>query len=250
MLLWLRRLMGLPDEPRLGRRAGGSASLPGVNAPVARRDIPRGRDVGMAGLRAPWDGGGRPSLQEPGQVRIALRSALQRVRDGQRQAPDKAFLQRLVERVAVENLDFPPFPDIALGLDALLRTPEPSIVELVGTVERDPGLVKRVWTASSSTRFARAPTSLHHAVSRIGFDALWRIGMSACLHSPVFRAPGFQEQAAAVRTHCVRVGRYQLGSRGRLAVMHSWQGSCTTLASCWCIEQPVRWRGNRHRGSA
>ena len=49
--------------------------------------------------------------------------------------------------------------------------------------------------------YASAPRSLHHAVARVGLDALWRIGMSVCLNDTVFRVEGMQTAAEAVRHH-------------------------------------------------
>ena len=39
---------------------------------------------------------------------------------------------------------------------------------------------------SVSALYATRPRSLHHAVARVGLDALWRIGMSVCLTTPCF----------------------------------------------------------------
>jgi HD-like signal output (HDOD) protein len=75
--------------------------------------------------------------------------------------------------------------------------------QVVRLVEQDPSLVRRVWIQASSGSFAHPPSGLHHAIARIGFDALWRIGMSICLHSAVFRVRGYQEQADHARSHGV-----------------------------------------------
>ena len=67
-------------------------------------------------------------------------------------------------------------------------------------VERDPGLVRRVWRQARSALYASPRGSLHHAVARVGLDALWRIGMSVCLNDTVLRVDGFQDEAGELRS--------------------------------------------------
>jgi HD-like signal output (HDOD) protein len=103
--------------------------------------------------------------------------------------------------VVGEKLEIPPFPDIARKLDSLLKKGDPRMSQVTKLVERDSALVRRVWMAGSSAVFPGPPDSVHHAIARIGFDALWRIGMSICVHSPLFRVAGYQARADAVRDH-------------------------------------------------
>jgi HD-like signal output (HDOD) protein len=114
---------------------------------------------------------------------------------------DEGFVRRLIRTLGTDKLDLPPFPDVAWRLDTLLRLGDPPLVRVVKLVRREPALVRRVWTQACSAYYARPPNSLDHAVARIGFDALWRIGMSTCLYSEVFRVRGFQEAADSVRRH-------------------------------------------------
>ena len=74
------------------------------------------------------------------------------------------------------------------------------VVELV---ERDPSLVGSVWCRARSAAFLMPPSSLGLAIARIGFDALWRIGMEICMYSGVFRVRGYQDLADEIRVHGV-----------------------------------------------
>ena len=116
---------------------------------------------------------------------------------------DRTFLLRLMHVLDSPNLDLPPFPDVAQELDEMLKDENTSVVQLASVIERDPGLVRRVWAQGSSARYMNPPRSLHHAVSRIGLDALWRIGMAVCMDDNVFRLDGFQDEADAARTQGV-----------------------------------------------
>ena len=145
------------------------------------------------------------SSLDVGTVRKQVLKSLYGMCDEPMPPSDVAFLERLARVVGTENLDFPPFPDVARKLDRLLKAGDPSITKVVRLVERDPALVRRIWMAGSSAAFPSPPESLHHAISRIGFDALWRISMSICIHSPVFRVAGYQKRADAVREHGVVV---------------------------------------------
>ena len=150
---------------------------------------------------APWDNGGVAPSIDPDEVRPALMESLFEIQDRCQTEAGKAFLNRLIRLLGTDQLDLPPFPDVAWQLDSLLRLGDPPLVRVVKLVRREAALVRRVWTQACSAFYARPPNSLDHAVARIGFDALWRIGMSACLYSEVFRVRGFQEDADAVRRH-------------------------------------------------
>lgn len=154
---------------------------------------------------ASWQHGLPAKSVEVTQVRKQVLTSLYGMRDQALAPNDAAFLERLMRVVGTENLDFPPFPDVARKLDTLLKKGDPSMSQVVRLVERDPALMRRIWMAGSSASFSSPPDSLHQAISRIGFDALWRIGMSICVHSPVFRVAGYQTRADAVREHGVVV---------------------------------------------
>jgi len=162
--------------------------------------------VGVELVEGAWLRGGVPSSHDPNQVRTELLRALYEEKEGQAAPEDEAFVQRLIQVVGTQKLDFPPFPDIARDLDALLKERDPSMFQVVRLVEQDPALVRRVWVAGSGAAFMTAPSGLHHAIARIGFDALWRIGMAVCMHSQVFRVRGYQAVADEVRAHGILVG--------------------------------------------
>ena len=153
---------------------------------------------------APWEGGRVAPSIDLDEVRALLKEELERELKRARGA-DRKFLTRLIRLVDSRNLDLPPFPDVAQELDEILKKKSTSVMQIATVVERDPGLLRRVWTQGSSALFAMPPRSLHHAVSRIGLDALWRIGMSVCLNDDVFKIRGFQEEADMARTHGIVV---------------------------------------------
>jgi HD-like signal output (HDOD) protein len=149
----------------------------------------------------PWARGSVAPSIDIDELRPHLMGALFDIQDRCEAPADYAFLNRLIRMLSLDQLDLPPFPDVAWQLDTLLRLGDPPLVRVVKIVRREPALVRRVWTQACSAFYARPPNSLDHAVARIGFDALWRIGMSACVHSEVFRVRGFQDQADSVRRH-------------------------------------------------
>ncbi len=149
---------------------------------------------------APWEGSHVALSIDADFVRQALKdefeSELKRAKGG-----DRKFLLRMIRLFDSRSLDLPPFPDIAQELDAILKKKNTTVMQIASVVERDPGLLRRVWTQGSSAMYATSPRSLHHAVARIGLDALWRIGMAVCLNDAVFQIKGFQEEADQARTH-------------------------------------------------
>ena len=155
---------------------------------------------------ASWERGLPARCTDADAVRRDVLTSLYTLRDEYLAPNDAAFLERLVRVIGTESLDFPPFPDLARKLDALLKKGDPDMMQVVQLVERDPALVRRIWMAGSSATFTTSPDNLHQAISRIGLDALWRIGMSICVYSPVFRVAGYQAHADAIREHGVVVG--------------------------------------------
>jgi HD-like signal output (HDOD) protein len=153
------------------------------------------------GVVKPWDGGSVTPSLDPEELRPLLMSQLFEEADRCPEQADKDFITRLIRTLGTDSLDLPPFPDVAWQLDTLLRLSDPPLVRVIKLVRREAALVRRVWTQACSAYYARPPNSLDHAVARIGFDALWRIGMSTCLYSGVFRVRGFQEHADGVRRH-------------------------------------------------
>jgi HD-like signal output (HDOD) protein len=151
--------------------------------------------------RAPWKAlQPTPSLN-PVEVHHFLQVRLQALAENARHRSDKQFIERLLKQINNDQLDLPPFPAVAQELDELLKQTTTDILQIARVVERDPGMVRRVWTHARSAMYASAPRSLHHAVARVGLDALWRIGMSVCLNDTVFRVEGMQTAAESVRYH-------------------------------------------------
>ena len=144
-----------------------------------------------------------PHSVDPGEVRAFLVRALFGVRDGTQDPGDLALIERLLRALGSETLALPVFPDVANRLDRLLRGGQPSITEVAAIVRREPDLVRRVWLEASSASYARGVTSLDHAIARIGFDALWRISMTACFYGPVFRVPGYEVALQRLRVQGV-----------------------------------------------
>lgn len=157
-------------------------------------------------VEGPWLRGGLPACPQADPLRTEILRSLYDEQARQETPEDAAFIGRLIRVVGTAKLEFPPFPDIARQLDGLLKERDPSMFQVVALVEQDPSLVRRVWVAGSGAAYLHPPSGLHHAIARIGFDALWRIGMAVCLNSQVFRVRGYQAAADAVRTHGILVG--------------------------------------------
>ena len=160
---------------------------------------------GILVQRGRWEEGSPADSVDPSETRRSLVAQLYLLRDELTNKTDIDFIERLLRVVSIETLEFPPFPDVARKLDRLLSRGDPSMFQVVRLVERDPSLVRRIWSAGSGAAYVHPPNSLHHAIARIGFDALWRIGMSICVHSPVFRVAGYQREADDAREHGVLV---------------------------------------------
>jgi HD-like signal output (HDOD) protein len=175
--------------------------LPPVPALVTEEGSPaelaRLRAVPLA--PAPWDGARAALSLDADDVRTSVLDELWAERDRCVDPGDTDFLQRLARECGSKKMDFPLFPDAALQLDRLLKGREPSIPEVTRVVRREPDLVRRVWLEANGVNYARKAETLDEAVLRIGFQALWRIGMRACMNAPVFRVRGFQGDVNHVR---------------------------------------------------
>jgi hypothetical protein len=195
---WLRMLrwLGLARPPAaVASPPAAPAGLPDMPAPAAIAGLPDG-----ARPPAPWEGAEAAVSFEADAVRTALVARLFEAVDRAASEGDRAFLTRLIRDCGAARLDFPLFPDAALRLDALLRRGDPSVSSVADVVKREPDLVRRVWQQASGVAYGgRPPASLDAAIVRIGFDALWRIGMSACTNAPVFRVRGYESSANHVR---------------------------------------------------
>ena len=176
------------DAGPLGASDAAEPAEPAEPAPVRRLDV------------APWQTQAAVRAVEPLVVRRHARKALDELREAHPSRAAGAYLSRLDRLIDADQLDLPPFPDVAQELDGLLKETNTDILQIARVVERDPGLVRRVWRQARSALYASPPRSLHHAVARVGLDALWRIGMSVCLNDTVLRVDGFQDEAGELRS--------------------------------------------------
>lgn len=212
MLRWLLRLLGLerdppspaPPEPLPKGMAGGAVVLPLAATPEennAPRVIlsPQASPSPAPPAPPPWRRGAATASLEPMGLRNHLRLSLDELAGHASNQADRALPEQLNRLIINDQLDLPPFPDVARELDELLKRTTTDILQIARVVERDPGLVRRVWTHARSAAYSAAPRSLHHAVARVGLDALWRIGMSVCLNEATFKLDGMQDLADLVR---------------------------------------------------
>ena len=192
------------DEPSLPASPVQRPEVALAVEPVLEEPTSTGPRIVLAGNGpnlAPWKNIQSAPALEPVVVQRHLRERLQAISDDSRHKADQRFVDRLLQQVDTDQLDLPPFPAVAAELDDLLKQTTTDILQIARVVERDPGMVRRVWTHARSAMYASAPRSLHHAVARVGLDALWRIGMSVCLNDTVFRVEGMQNAAESVRHH-------------------------------------------------
>jgi HD-like signal output (HDOD) protein len=153
-----------------------------------------------------WELGGVSPSVEFQVVRTALMAELSRLAGTCDHEGDRAFVMRLLLLVGKEKLDIPPFPDVARRLDRLLRSPQVAMHRVIKLLEGDPALVQRVWSRACGAAYIAPPPNFQSAVTRLGFDALWRIAMSTCMYDGVFRVRGFQGEVSALRAHGIVVG--------------------------------------------
>ncbi len=149
----------------------------------------------------PWTLGGSPSSFEKDVLMDEVLGRLGEYLERAESGSERTFVQSVMDAVFRGQLDIPAFPDVARELDALLRHGDPMMTQVVRLVEKEPALVQRVWTRASSAEFGGPPKGLHFAISRLGFDDLWRLAIQVCLQSELFRIPGFQKEADHVRDH-------------------------------------------------
>ena len=220
MIQWFLRLFGLGRTPTPARAPSPSSPLERPDPPPspvvavvseASDDVPTeqaGPEPGVSPdeedappelviVEAPWRRAKAVTGLDPARVRSQALASIDAIPFP---GGDKdAFYRRLRRLVESKQLDLPPFPAVARELDGLLKDSSTEILQIARVVERDPGLVRRVWTQARSALYSSPPRSLHHAISRVGLDTLWRIGMSVCLNDTVLRVQGFEEDAAALR---------------------------------------------------
>jgi HD-like signal output (HDOD) protein len=227
MFGWLRQRIFSRGEASGAKRQLGAE--PGTLSSM-RRQRASTMDYGGANLGGepePWLIGGVPHSADARDVRTDISRLLYRQLDMVSTQDDVHFIEALIRGVSTADLDFPPFPKIAQQLDMLLSRPEPDMSAVIRLVEQDPDLVRRVWQKANSAHFTQSPSSLHQAITRIGFDDLWRIGMQVCMQSGVFRAKGYEDAANNVRIHgfvvaelCALLGEDQRGDYFLSGLLH------------------------------
>ncbi len=185
--LWtaVRQLFRPPNRTGAPRLSANRASVPLMST--------------GARVPQPWRQAEAVTTLDPGALRARLVGVLLEERARAEAPGDLAYLDRLLKMAANEVMDLPVFPDAARKLDRLLRSPQVDGTAVVAVIREDPDMVRRVWAAAIETRFGRGAGSLDQAIARMGFDAVWRVGMEACLHASVFRVPRLQAQIERVR---------------------------------------------------
>jgi HD-like signal output (HDOD) protein len=202
---WLTRWFRADDSVERALRAPASPQVASTESRTQRGGTGAVTPAGLAQLPdvplgpAPWDGANPVVSAHPDDARTAVLEFLWGEVDRATEEGNRAFLQRLARECGSRKLDFPLFPDAALQIDAVLRGKDPSVADVARIVRREPDLVRRVWQDANGVNFARKAASLDEAIVRIGYDALWRIGMRACMNAPVFRVRGFQDEVNHVR---------------------------------------------------
>jgi len=222
MFQWLLRLLGLSS---LASTADPASTDPASAGPPPTAADPESGScaphivLGEASgvVEAPWLRLRPVRSLEPTVLRRHALEAVESLETEARTDADRAFLKSLRRQVEADQLDLPPFPDVARELDELLKETTTDILQIARVVERDPGLVRRVWSQARCALYASPPRSLHHAVARVGLDALWRIGMSVCLNDTVLRVEGFQHEAGRLRVRGIVTAEVaaQLGNEKR-----------------------------------
>ncbi len=147
----------------------------------------------------PWEQGVGPLDPTPDGVRRALLDRLRDLDRAGRTEADRIFLRSLAGTLECDHLDLAHFPDTPLALDELLQEDELELRELLQVIERDPELVRRVWAQASSAGFTEPPQGLEQAITRVGLDQIWRLGVQQALQSVLFEAPGYQPRLESIR---------------------------------------------------
>ncbi len=137
---------------------------------------------------------------DPKAVRLQLMKRLDVMREVATAENDKAIVGLLYQSVVDDALDLPRFPAVA---DELLRLDSSSALDgesVAGLIARDPDLAARIVQISSSLAFGGVKqTSLAQAVTRLGFEQVRYIAVGVSLDGVVYKIPGYDKEATAVR---------------------------------------------------
>ena len=147
----------------------------------------------------PWKGVRAASHTAPEALRTDLADHLAEVLAQQHREVDRRFVHSLMDTLDDPELGLPHFPDTPLLLDEVHAEAEPAQRDVLRVVERDPELVREVWQAASIPRYGTAPADLGQAVTRVGLDEVWRLGVQGALGSLLFEVPGLQGELGALR---------------------------------------------------
>ena len=148
---------------------------------------------------APWVAGRAPCSADADEVRLDLVRWVAELREGCRSRTDHGLLDALVERLERDDLGLPSFPDTPSRLDAVLRRAEPEQRDVLAVIERDARLVGDLWSEACGVAFRSQPKDLGQAVTRLGLDTVWRLGVQQALRSLLFVSARFEGELERLR---------------------------------------------------
>lgn len=200
---------------QLSVRASGSIRMPRASLrPELRRSNMPTMQPTLATVDVPWLRNRAALGEDSASVLPRLLDAVGIERESCEEPRDRLFLRKLEDALS-GGQPLPPFPAIARDLDRLLRSDDPPLADAVALVSQDRDLEIRVQRAASAAAYGRSVNGLDRAVTRIGFDRLWRLAVESLLHIPEFQARALRPQMMAVRriAHVTSELAATLGSR-------------------------------------
>ncbi len=119
----------------------------------------------------------------------------------------QALVVALRETFRSPDYSPPRLPAEALQLLKLSRQADVGLPEIAKHLERDPLLAAKVLRSARSPLYSRGgkPTSLQHALVRLGVATLTEIFLAESLKTRIFRAPGYEKPMAEIRDHSIAV---------------------------------------------
>ncbi len=144
-----------------------------------------------------------PSTGDPRRLRQKLIEVLEGHQRAEPHAGSRSYLDRLCAGLQSADMQMPRFPEVARELDRLLADDEPNERELLRTVSEEPGLVQEIWRVASTAPYTAAPRRLDQAMTRVGIDRLWQLGVKQAMAAEHFLAPGFEQEVASCRKAAV-----------------------------------------------
>jgi HD-like signal output (HDOD) protein len=114
----------------------------------------------------------------------------------------ESLSNRLVALFQSQEYEPPLLPGVVLELMTLSWKPDVSAAEIVDVLGRDPLLAGQLLKLAQSPLYRGvAVRSLHDAVVRLGLRRVSDLFCRAALEMRVFRAPGYENDMAALRSH-------------------------------------------------